>query len=78
MKLHRATITAKLQVRSVAELTRLAQAAGLFDEPRRPSPKGNSQAAVQALGWRPVSAAGGADAGGGGPDGTRLADIPNR
>jgi FixJ family two-component response regulator len=31
VKLHRTAITTKLQVRSVAELTRLAQAAGLFD-----------------------------------------------
>jgi two-component system response regulator FixJ len=39
VKLHRTAITTKLQVRSVAELTRLAQAAGLFDE--RPTfPKG--------------------------------------
>jgi FixJ family two-component response regulator len=30
VKLHRTAITTKLQVRSVAELTRLAQAAGLF------------------------------------------------
>jgi two-component system response regulator FixJ len=37
VKLHRTSITTKLQVRSVAELTRLVQAAGLFsdaDEPR--------------------------------------------
>jgi two-component system response regulator FixJ len=33
VKLHRTAITTKLQVRSVAELTRLVQAAGLFDEP---------------------------------------------
>ncbi len=33
VKFHRTAITTKLQVRSVAELTRLAQAAGLFDEP---------------------------------------------
>jgi FixJ family two-component response regulator len=32
VKLHRTAITTKLEVRSVAELTRLAQAAGLFDE----------------------------------------------
>jgi len=31
VKLHRTAITSKLGVRSVAELTRLAQAAGLFD-----------------------------------------------
>jgi FixJ family two-component response regulator len=31
VKLHRTAITTKLQVHSVAELTRLAQAAGLFD-----------------------------------------------
>jgi len=30
VKLHRTAITTKLQVRSVAELTRLAQAAGLL------------------------------------------------
>lgn len=33
VKLHRTAITTKLKVRSVAELTRLVQAAGLFDEP---------------------------------------------
>lgn len=32
VKLHRTAITTKLQVHAVAELTRLAQAAGLFDE----------------------------------------------
>ena len=32
VKLHRTAITTKLRVRSVAELTRLVQAAGLFDE----------------------------------------------
>ena len=40
VKLHRTAITTKLQVHSVAELTRLAQAAGLFDEPLPAFPKG--------------------------------------
>ena len=40
VKLHRTAITRKLEVRSVAELTRLAQAAGLFEEPPRTFPKG--------------------------------------
>ncbi len=38
VKLHRTAITTKLQVRSVAELTRLAQAAGMFDEQPRNLP----------------------------------------
>lgn len=40
VKLHRTAITTKLQVRSVAELTRLAQAAGLFDGYPPTFPKG--------------------------------------
>jgi two-component system response regulator FixJ len=40
VKLHRTAITTKLQVRSVAELTRLAQAAGWFDERPPTFPKG--------------------------------------
>ena len=32
VKLHRTAITTKLEVRSVAELTRLVQAAGAFEE----------------------------------------------
>jgi two-component system, LuxR family, response regulator FixJ len=40
VKLHRTTITTKLQVRSVAELTKLVQAAALFDESPPPLPKG--------------------------------------
>ena len=40
VKLHRTAITTKLRVRSVAELTRLVQAAGLFDEPTSTFPKG--------------------------------------
>ena len=40
VKLHRTALTNKLQVRSVAELTRLVQAAGLFDEPTSTFPKG--------------------------------------
>ena len=40
VKLHRTAITTKLQVRSVAELTRLAQAAGLFDGHPPTFPKG--------------------------------------
>lgn len=40
VKLHRTAITTKLQVASVAELTRLAQAVGLLDEPLPAFPKG--------------------------------------
>jgi len=40
VKLHRTAITTKLQVRSVAELTRLAQAAGLIDDRPLTFPKG--------------------------------------
>ena len=40
VKLHRTAITTKLQVRSVAELTRLVQAAGLCDEGPPDFPKG--------------------------------------
>ena len=40
VKLHRTSITTKLQVGSVAELTRIAQAAGLLDEPLPAFPKG--------------------------------------
>ena len=40
VKLHRTAITTKLRVQSVAELTRLTQEAGIFQEP--PSPKGSS------------------------------------
>lgn len=40
VKLHRTAITNKLQLHSVAELTRLAQAAGLFDENASTFPKG--------------------------------------
>jgi FixJ family two-component response regulator len=40
VKLHRTAITTKLQVHSVAELTRIAQAVGLLDEPLRTFPKG--------------------------------------
>lgn len=40
VKLHRTAITNKLQLRSVAELTRLAQAAGLFEEDALTFPKG--------------------------------------
>ena len=40
VKLHRTAITTKLRVRSVAELTRLVQAAGLFDEHPPTFPKG--------------------------------------
>ena len=40
VKLHRTAISTKLQVRSVAALTRLAQAAGLFDGSPTPFPKG--------------------------------------
>lgn len=40
VKLHRTAITTKLQVRSVAELTRLVQAAGMCDEGPPNFPKG--------------------------------------
>ena len=40
VKLHRTAITTKLEVRSVAELTRLVQAAGLFEEHAPTFPKG--------------------------------------
>jgi two-component system, LuxR family, response regulator FixJ len=40
VKLHRTAITTKLQVRSAAELTRLAQAAGLIDDGPPAFPKG--------------------------------------
>ena len=40
VKLHRTAITTKLQVRSVAELTRRVQAAGWFDERPPTLPKG--------------------------------------
>ena len=40
VKLHRTAITTKLQVRSVAELTRLVQAAGWLDERPPTFPKG--------------------------------------
>jgi len=40
VKLHRTAITTKLQVQSVAELTRLTQEAGLFPELVRTFPKG--------------------------------------
>ena len=40
VKLHRTSITTKLQVGSVAELTRIAQAVGLLDEPLPAFPKG--------------------------------------
>lgn len=40
VKLHRTAITTKLQLRSVAELARLVQAAGLFDEDPSTFPKG--------------------------------------
>jgi FixJ family two-component response regulator len=40
VKLHRTAITTKLQVRSVAELTRLVQAAGAFEEGLPTFPKG--------------------------------------
>lgn len=40
VKLHRTGITTKLQVRSVAELTRLAQEAGVLQPPANPFPKG--------------------------------------
>jgi FixJ family two-component response regulator len=38
VKLHRTSLTRKLGVQSVAELTRLADEAGLFDEPQSNSP----------------------------------------
>ncbi len=40
VKLHRTAITTKLEVHSVAELTRIAQAVGLLDEPLPTFPKG--------------------------------------
>jgi FixJ family two-component response regulator len=40
VKLHRTAITTKLEVRSVAELTRLVQAAGVFEEHLPTFPKG--------------------------------------
>jgi two-component system response regulator FixJ len=40
VKLHRTAITSKLNVQSVAELTRLTQEAGIFSEPVRTFPKG--------------------------------------
>jgi FixJ family two-component response regulator len=40
VKLHRTAITTKLQVQSVAELTRLTQEAGIFPESLRTFPKG--------------------------------------
>jgi FixJ family two-component response regulator len=40
VKLHRTAITSKLNVKSVAELTRLTQEAGIFPEPVRTFPKG--------------------------------------
>ena len=40
VKLHRTSITTKLSVRSVAELTQLVQAAGAFEEHRPTFPKG--------------------------------------
>ena len=40
VKLHRTAVTTKLGVPSVAELTRLTQAAGLFGEPAPTCPKG--------------------------------------
>jgi len=40
VKLHRTAITTKLEVRSVAELTQLVQAAGAFEEHLPPFPKG--------------------------------------
>ena len=40
VKAHRTAITTKLQIRSVAELTRLAQEAGLFDAAATTLPKG--------------------------------------
>ena len=40
MKLHRTAITAKLNVQSVAELTRLTQEAGIFPSLEGTFPKG--------------------------------------
>ena len=40
MKLHRTAITTKLAMQSVAELTRMVQAAGGFDEDLPVVPKG--------------------------------------
>ena len=40
VKLHRTAITTKLNVQSVAELTRLTQEAGIFPSPARTFPKG--------------------------------------
>ena len=40
VKFHRTAITTKLNVHSVAELTRLAQEAGLFDSGATTFPKG--------------------------------------
>jgi FixJ family two-component response regulator len=40
VKLHRTAITTKLKVQSVAELTRLTQEAGVFQEPVQTFPKG--------------------------------------
>jgi FixJ family two-component response regulator len=40
VKLHRTAITSKLEVRSVAELTQLVQAASIFDEHPSTFPKG--------------------------------------
>ena len=40
VKLHRRAITTKLKVRSVAELARLTQQAGIFPEPSPTFPKG--------------------------------------
>jgi len=40
VKLHRTAITTKLQVQSVAELTKLTQEAGIFPEPARTFPRG--------------------------------------
>ena len=40
VKHHRTTVTTMLQVRSVGELTRLAQAAGSFDEQAPSFPRG--------------------------------------
>ena len=40
VKLHRTAITTKLKVQSVAELTKLTEEAGIFEEPVRTFPKG--------------------------------------
>jgi len=40
VELHRTAITAKLRVRSVAELTRLVQEAAVLEERRATFPKG--------------------------------------